>query len=301
MSTPLVVPSFSFRALAGCMVLAVAVAASGCAEVVASSKRPRESGNKAFAAGEYTDAAGAYRQAVQTDPLDYRAWYGLGQAYDATKSYHQAIQAYRTALDVRLRTLPGKEDEAMRVRIIDALGKSIAAGNDRGFAGDPPGGSKHPSAQEKYIAAKAFQYLGDADSAIDAYQQASLLDKKDLAIARDFGLYLEKIPAMQEQAVKQLKRAYTLDPKDQQVVAALRRNGIVPGPSLKDVEQLARPSVPKGPLPEIDIKKWQEEQAARAAAAAKARAAQNAGYGTSFGTAAGATPASGTTAAGPRD
>jgi len=274
--------------------MAFALIASGCAEVVASSKHPRELGQKSYYAGEYADAAGAFRQAVRTDPLDYRAWYGLGQSYDATQSYHQAIQAYRTALDVRTRTLPGKEDEAMRVKIIDALAKSIAAGNDRGFQADATSHGRSPAAEDKYIAAKSFQYMGDADAAIDTYQQAVMLDKKDAALAKDYALYLEKVPAMHPQAVKQLKRAYQLNGKDPQVLAALRRNGIVPGPSLKEPEQLANPAVPKGPLPEMDIKRWQQERAAaNQRAAAAAAAASQAGASMDATTSAGS--------AGPRD
>ena len=285
------------RSLSVAVALALLVCASGCAEVVASSKKPRQAGEKAYAAGEYTDAAGAFRQAVRQEPLDYKAWYGLGQSYDKSHAYHQAIQAYRTALDVRKRTLPGKEDEAMRVTIIDALARSIAAASENGFAPETASAStsagKQGNAQEKYIAAKAFQYMGDADSAIEAYQQAALLDRKDFAIAKDFGLYLEKVPSMREQAMKQLKRAYQINPEDPQVVMALRRNGVVPGPSLKEPEQLARPAMPKGPLPEMDIKRWQQER--EAAAAARQRAAMTGGaYDATVG-------ATATPAAGPKD
>jgi tetratricopeptide (TPR) repeat protein len=242
-------------------VASAAFALAGCAEVTASSKHSREQGQKLYTEGEYADASGAFRKAVREDPTDYRSWYWLGQSYDKSQSYQQAMQAYRTALDVRKRTAPGREDEAMRVRIIDALGRSIAAANDRSFT-EAKG---RPTAEDKYVEAKAFEYLGDADSAIDAYQQAARLDNKDFAIAKDYGLYLEKIQGMRDPAVKQLKRAYQMNDKDPQVVAALRRNGVVPGPSLKEPEQLAKPSIPKGPLPEVDIKRWQQEQAARAA------------------------------------
>ena len=238
--------------------LAGGLASGGCAEVVASSKHSREEGGKLYAEGSYVEAAGAYRNAVRKDPTDYRAYYGLGQSYDATKSYHQAIQAYKTALDVQKRTLPGREDEAMRVKIIDALAKSMATGYDRTLQ-DTGSPEKPQTAEAKYIQAKAFAYLGDADSAIDTYQQAALLDKKDFAIAKDYGLYLEQIPGKRDDAAKQLKRAYQLNQKDPEVIAALRRVGIVPGPSLKEREQLANPSVPKGPLPEMDVKKWQQD------------------------------------------
>ena len=264
MSTP---PAPSFRRSARTFLLTacvagVAFALAGCAEVTASSKHSREQGQKLYTEGEYVDASGAFRKAVREDPTDYRSWYWLGQSYDKSQSYHQAMQAYRTALDVRKRTAPGREDEAMRVKIIDALGRSIAAGNDRTFT---EAKGRQATAEEKYIEAKAFEYLGDADSAIDAYQQAARLDNKDFAIVKDYALYLEKVQGMRDPAVKQLKRAYQMNDKDPQVIAALRRNGVVPGPSLKEPEQLAKPSLPKGPLPEVDIKRWQQEQAARAA------------------------------------
>ena len=270
MSTP-PAASFPVRPVVRATLLAVCVfALAGCAEVTASSKHSRESGQKLYADGEYVDAAGAFQKAVREDPTDYRSWYLLGQSYDKSQSYLQEIQAYRTALDVRKRTAPGREDEATRVKIIDALGKSIAAGNDRTFQFQ--GGKGHPAtAEEKYVEAKAFDYLGDADSAIDAYQQAVRLDNKDFAIAKDFGLYLEKVQGMRDQSVKQLKRAYQLNSNDPQVIAALRRSGVVPGPSLKEPEQLAKPSVPKGPFPEVDIKRWQEQNAARGGTTQPAR------------------------------
>ena len=253
-------------------------ALAGCSEVVSSSKHSRETGQRLYNEGEYVDASGAFNKAVREDPTDYRSWYWLGQSCDKTQSYHQAIRAYRTALEVRKRTAPGREDEAMRVRIIDALGKSIAAGNDRAFQPEGGNGSR-PTAEEKYVEAKAFEYMGDADSAMDAYQQAARLDTRDFAIAKDYGLYLEKVQGMHDQSVKQLKRAYQLNDKDPQVVAALRRSGVVPGPSLKEPEQLAKPSVPKGPFPEVDIKRWQQQQAQGAATASGTVSSGSAGVG----------------------
>lgn len=250
-------PCATRAAVLSLSVLAVGWISGGCAEVVASSKHSREEGQKLYAEGNYVDAAGAYRNATRKDPTDYRAYYGLGQSYDSTNSYHQAIQAYKTALDVQKRSLPGREDEAMRVKIIDALAQSMAKGRDRTLD-DTGSAGKPQTAEAKYIQAKAFAYMGDADSAIDTYHQAVLLDRKDFAIAKDYGLYLEQIPGMRDDATRQLKRAYQLNNKDQQVIAALRRQGVVPGPSLKDQEQLAKPSVPKGPLPEMDVKKWQQ-------------------------------------------
>jgi tetratricopeptide (TPR) repeat protein len=233
--------------------------AAGCAEVTASSKHSREQGQKLYAEGSYVDAAGAFRNAVRKDPTDYRAYYGMGQSYDATKSYHQAIQAYQTGLDVQKRTAPGREDEAMRVKLIDAMAQTMAKAYDHTLqeSGTP---GRPETAENKYIQAKAFAYMGDADSAIDAYNKAVLMDKKDFAIAKDYGLYLEKMPGMKGDAARQLKRAYQLNNKDPEVVAALRRVGVVPGPSLKEQDQLAKPSVPVGPFPEVDVKRWRQRQ-----------------------------------------
>lgn len=264
MSTPLirsVIPSprAARAAVLSLSLLCAGLVSTGCAEVVASSKHSREQGQKLAAEGNHVDAAGAFRNAIRKDPTDYRAYYGLGQSYDATQSYHQAIQAYKTALDVQKRTAPGREDEAMRVKIIDALAQSMAKGYDRTLqeTGSP---NQPATAETKYVQAKAFAYMGDADSAIDTYRQAALLDKKDFAIAKDYGLYLEQIPGMRDEAARQLKRAYQLNSRDPQVASALRRIGVVPGPSLKDQQQLANPAVPKGPLPEVDVKRWQQQR-----------------------------------------
>ena len=241
------------------LALAMGFTAAGCAELTASSTSSREAGGRLYAEGAYVDAAGAYRNAIRKDPTDYRAYYGLGQSYDAIQAYHQAIQAYRAGLDVQKRTAPGREDRAMRVKLVDALGQSMAKAYDRTIQ-DTGSPNAPQTAESKYIQAKAFAYLGDADSAIDAYNKAALLDKKDFDIAKDFGLYLEKIPGMHTDATRQLKRAYQLNEKDQEVVAALRRLGVVPGPSLKERDELASPAVPKGPLPEVDIKRWQQQR-----------------------------------------
>jgi tetratricopeptide (TPR) repeat protein len=266
------VPNRSRNVVVPLLVLSLGLVAAGCAEMVASSKHSREAGERLYAEGSHVDAAGAYRNAVRKDPTDYRAYYGLGQSYDATKSYHQAIQAYQTGLDVQKRTLPGKEDQAMRVKLIDALARSMAKAYDRTLqdAGSP---SRPETAESKYIRAKAFAYMGDADSAIETYRQAALLDRKDFAIAKDFGLYLEQIPGLRSDPARQLKKAYQLNNKDPEVIAALRRVGVVPGPSLKEREQLAQPAVPKGPFPEVDVKKWQQAQRDRADTASAAETA----------------------------
>jgi anaphase-promoting complex subunit 8 len=46
-------------------------------------------------------AADAYRQAVDISARDYRAWYGLGQAYELMGMQHYALYYYRRATSLR--------------------------------------------------------------------------------------------------------------------------------------------------------------------------------------------------------
>ena len=82
--------------------------------------------------------------------------------------------------------------------------------------------------------------------------QAALHDPSDFYIAKDYGLYLEEL-GQTETADVQLRRAYQMNSKDPEIVAALRRIGTVPGPGLKDKKELARPAIPQGPLPELKM------------------------------------------------
>ena len=65
-------------------------------------------------------------------------------------------------------------------------------------------------------------------------------------------LYLEQL-GQTKRADGELRRAYTLNSKDEEVAAALRRLGVVPGPSLKGEDGLEKPVLPLGPLPEVDL------------------------------------------------
>ena len=43
----------------------------------------------------------AYRRAVDINPRDYRAWYGLGQTYELLQMFFYAIYYYRKAATLR--------------------------------------------------------------------------------------------------------------------------------------------------------------------------------------------------------
>jgi hypothetical protein len=44
-----------------------------------------------------------------------------------------------------------------------------------------------------------------------------------------------------------------MNSQDQEVAAALRRVGTVPGPALKEQKQLAQPPIPQGPIPPLKM------------------------------------------------
>lgn len=233
----------------------------GCStsNTVTFSQSDRKAGMKLYEKGNYAEANAQFRKTVRTNPTDYKSQYYLGATYDQMGQTQQAIHAYKTSLDVQTTTLEGKEDKAFRANTIDGLARVIAK-ND---SGDTELDTIEQKARETqsgewfFCLAKIYRYKGDADSAIDSYNRAALLSPKDFYIAKDHGLYLEQAGQTQL-AIAPLKKAYAINSQDQDVNAALRRIGIVPGPGLLDESQLAKPPVPKGPIPPMN--EWHAHQ-----------------------------------------
>ena len=233
----------------------------GCADMVSDSKTPRNTGLRNYNQGNYADAAGAFRNAVRNDPRDYKAYYYLGASYEQMGSYQQSIQSYESALDVMKTSLAGREDLAFRQEILNGLASALAKGDPANLDQLAPPGST-PTAEKSFLVAKIHRHLKDLDSALEAYRYASLRDPNSFFIAREYGLYLEQL-GMIPQAKTELKRAYALNTKDAEVDSALRRLGVVPGPSLKRSVDMAQPPVPHGPIPEMDWKKFRFKSASR--------------------------------------
>src|SRR5262249_1572366 len=89
--------------LARGLVLSLAAAALlslfGCAEVVNYSDRSRQQGLQLYQDKAYTDAAGAFRNAIRQDPGDYESHFYLGVCYDELGQHPLAFSQYRTSLD----------------------------------------------------------------------------------------------------------------------------------------------------------------------------------------------------------
>ena len=232
----------------------------GCADMMQTPGQARNKGVQLYNQGKFSEAAGAFGTATRKDPRDYQSYYYLGRSYAQVKNYLQAIGTYRTALDVMKNHLKGREDWETRAKVLDSLAAAIAE------SGDPAAEAAQrvradgvgPNAvEEKFVLAKVLQKQGDVDNAIQMFAAAAFADPNHFVVARDFGLFLMEI-GQAERAAQELKRAWVINhkatrPEDEQVATALRKLDIVPGPSLLEEEDLAQPSIPRGPIPEVDV------------------------------------------------
>ena len=82
----------------------------GCSGMFAKYEDPTKTGLRLYQEKNYAEAAGAFHNAIRQDERDYKAHYYLAVACDADQRYQEAIQAYRTCLDVMKVTYEGRED-----------------------------------------------------------------------------------------------------------------------------------------------------------------------------------------------
>ncbi|MGH7176782.1 MAG: tetratricopeptide repeat protein [Tepidisphaeraceae bacterium] len=227
---------------------------AGCTDVVTYSLHSQRQGIKLFNQTRYADAAGAFRNAVRQNPRDYKSYYFLGRSYEEMGQYQQAIAAYHSSLDVMSFTEEGRHDEQTRLACTSALAGAIAKSDVRDIETNAAVAKARSSqsGDDYLLVAKIYAARGDPDQSIDAYEHAMLLAPESFYIAKDYGLYLEKMGQIRRAEIP-LRRAYALDQFDQQVNAALRRINVVPGPSLKYEKDLEKPPFPKGPIPEVNL------------------------------------------------
>ena len=249
--------SISFRRILAGFACAVALPLlGGCSGFLTKAEDPQEVGRRLYAEKNYSEAAGAFRMAVKQDPRDYRAQYNLGTACDADGRPLEAIEAYGSALDVMAITYEGQADGAFRLTVLDALAQSIARSDPRDTQLNlrERKAKQTQKAEDFFLLAKIYRYRGDPDGALANYQHAALLDNKYFPVLKEYGLYLQQVGQVQP-ATAMLAQAYRVNDKDAQVAGALRQLGVIPGPSLKEKDELAQPIVPKGPIPPLDLSK----------------------------------------------
>lgn len=235
--------------------IAVLALGAGCAELLTYSNQSNEQGEKLLVNGQYQEAAGAFTNATEQNPRHYRAFYNLGQSYEKMGREQQALQAYRTALEVMPTTELGKKDIPFREKIIASLATCVAtsASKDAEVTALQQKADRSGLAVDWYVLGRTYAELGDADNAIDAYDRALLASgSTDAAMAKQYGLYLVQL-SQNKHAEVVLVKAYQLNQTDEAVNGALRKIGVVPGPSLLQPDRLSKPFIPKGPLPELEI------------------------------------------------
>jgi tetratricopeptide (TPR) repeat protein len=234
--------------------LVVLVAATGCADMMTYSQDAQREGLKLYRQGDYANAAGAFRNSVRQNPKNYQSYFYLATCYDQMGQYQQAIAEFKTAQKTQAVSIEGQYDDEMREKITLGLAGSIAKSDQRSIEMDSlqKQAESHNNAQDWFVLAKALELRGDADSSLDAYNRAALLEPKNFLIQKNYGLLLAKC-GQNEKAFVPLRTAYSLNNTDEQVVAGLRQIGVVPGPSLMDENQLARPLIPKGPIPSANV------------------------------------------------
>lgn len=235
----------------GSIVLA-SIVLGGCGEYVTFSKQSRRQGIEYLQSNQTEEAKGAFRDAVRQNPRDYESYYYLATIYEKEAAFAQAVTNYRTSLSVQNVTSLGREDVEFKLKTIDGFARCLAKldTNDSEINRLVEVANSSTSGDEWLVLAKTFAYRGDADSAIDAYAKAAQQAPKSFYVAKAQGLYLEQVghKPLAEQA---LRRAYRLDPTDEEVNTALRRLGIIPGPALKDESEMVRPPLPSGPIPDL--------------------------------------------------
>jgi tetratricopeptide (TPR) repeat protein len=232
---------------------------TGCSDVLTYAQRDRDIGMDAYREQDYPKAAGAFRAALRQDPRDYMSHYYLGLSSLQLQNYQQAVVAFRSCLDTQNVTLAGKEDNGTRIKAIDGLAQAIVKSDDSDqevnrVEQEARGAKGTLAAREFFLLGKIYRYRMLPDMALDYYNRATLDDPKNFDYAKEYALYCEQLQQT-ARAQEALKKAYALDSTDKDVADALRRLGVVPGLSLKEKGDLAKPLLPKGPIPEFDLTK----------------------------------------------
>lgn len=234
--------------------IGVSICLAGCTDVFSRSFVSQEKGMDLYRAGDYETAAASFTDATRQNPRDYKSFFMAGQCYEKIGSEQKAIASYKMSLTVMDTSDVGKQDTEFRNNTIETLASTIARSNspESEITSLETTAQATNKAYDWLLLARTYVAMGDADNAIDAYNQACIQSPAEIKIVKSYGFYLESLN-QPRRAEPYLIRAYQLDPADADVIRALRRVGVVPGPSLLANTDLSRPIVPQGPLPEMKL------------------------------------------------
>jgi tetratricopeptide (TPR) repeat protein len=226
----------SFLALAGCGT-----------DMLTYAQDSKRAGIGEYNDGNYADAVGSFRNAVRQDPRDAESEYWLGLSYEQTGNFHEAINAYKTALIEMPDPGSARFDQQLHDKAFDRLARVISrfdtANTEVDLLTSTASAEKDPT--QYWLLGRIFRYRGDADTAMDDYHRSIQLDPQNFAVQKELGLYLTQLGQMQE-ASAVLRDAYRLNQYDDQVNDALRSVGMTPGPDLysQDAPKTLPPATP---------------------------------------------------------
>lgn len=237
--------------------------AAGCTTdqpIFTNQRKARIEGATLYNRGDYENAVGAFRNAAKTDPRDYRSFCYMGLTYERLGNFQQAVQAYKSALQVMQSLIAGRDDTDFRQITMNLLAGCIAKHDDNHLeqellakqATDMKLDS-HRRGESYFLLAKVQRYRGDADSALISYYKASEIDRDDFWIQKEAGLYLLQMGKVKT-AVKPVQRANEIGARDTEVIAAMRQLKLDVPPSLTEGHNGMQPMMEPRQLPAVDLK-----------------------------------------------
>jgi Flp pilus assembly protein TadD len=184
----------------------------------------RERGDFQFEQNRYAEAADNYRQIVERYPGDWKAQYKLGLSLLETGDLVEA----RNALEVAYTRQPNDLD------VVDALAEVMYRQRDDAylFAFLRQRAERTQSVRSYLRLAEYSRALGDPDSAVVAVDTAIEID--DGQSVDPYIAAAELAMELQDDALalRRLRQAYGIDPRNERVNELIRELGEVPGPTL---------------------------------------------------------------------
>jgi Flp pilus assembly protein TadD len=241
----------SFAPVAVIALLAAGIGGCGT-DLISYNREFRQHGFTQYNQQDYLNAAQNFKLALRDEPGDYLSRYYLGNCYEYMGHPLPAVKEYRTTLSVMDNSFEARQDMVTRSKVLNSMAEAIAKEPDRGGDIALIESQRPRTIENAVLLARIYRLSGDADLAMTRYQEAEQLDPKDASIPKEFGFYLQGL-GQTHRADTQLRQAFALNTQDQDVAAALRGMGVVPGPSLKTEDGLEKPLMPLGPLPEVEF------------------------------------------------
>ena len=218
-------------------------------DVLTWSNDAKRQGMQQYNDGRYPEAAGCFRNAIRQNPADPESEFWLAMCYEQIQSYHEAIDAYKTSLQLMPRPDSAHYSVAMHDNAFDRLAHIVAANDPTGSETDliEQTALQSNSSEQYRLLGRIYRYRGDADTSLTDYRRAVRIDADSFVAQREFGLYLEQLSQNQE-AGQVLRDAYRINQNDDQVNSALLRIGMEPGPGLlANAQPVAHPVMPALP------------------------------------------------------